>query len=461
MRLWVSKGRDEFSLWPDEPAQLAMARFLGGGVPWTMHDHSTWQPGYATLLSPVHWFTDDPVVVHHAALALNALLGGVAAAVLVVLARRLTPLGPWSGAAVAGMVALTPAVLFPTVLVWSESLVAVCFLLAVVALLRYAETPTVGRGAWAGIVSAAAFGTHSRMLPLAVVTIGVAVVLAVRRETSRRSAAAVVALTAAAMVAVKLYTGWIVDRLWDEPSSTNSLGGALSHVAGAPVSTVLALAGQTWYLVVSTVGLVVYGSFVVVRAVRGREEAIGPLAPVERAGLRRRDSIVLLAIAVLGVAPSVLFMADRYRPDQVVYGRYNDVVVQPVVVIGLAVLVTTTSIRRIVVGAVTTGALGAVCAAMLVVWRRDALDAGAGIEPMILGLQPFAGSADAIEVVRITVLSTLATAVLASAAILGVRLGRPAVVLAVAAGLIVVAGVRTADVINSGWHGRGDLERGG
>ncbi len=111
VRLLVARGRDEFSLWPDEPAQLAMSRFLGGGVPWTMHDHSTWQPGYATVLSPAHWFTDDPVTVFHTALALNAVLGGVAAFLLVILVRRLTSLGPWPGAIVAGIVALAPAAL--------------------------------------------------------------------------------------------------------------------------------------------------------------------------------------------------------------------------------------------------------------------------------------------------------------------------------------------------------------
>src|SRR5918994_6292511 len=98
-----------------------------GGVPWTMHDHSTWQPGYATVLSPVHWFTDDPVTVLRTALVVNAVLGGVAAFLLVMVVRRLTILRPWQGAAVAGIVALAPATLFTTEFVWSEALVAVSF----------------------------------------------------------------------------------------------------------------------------------------------------------------------------------------------------------------------------------------------------------------------------------------------------------------------------------------------
>ncbi|MET0908397.1 MAG: hypothetical protein ABWZ99_02925, partial [Ilumatobacteraceae bacterium] len=255
VRLVTSRGRDEFSLWPDEPAQLAMARFIGGGVPWSMHDHSTWQPGYATLISPVHWFTDDPVTVLHTALAVNAVLGGLAAWLLVLLVRRLTTLGPWTAAAIAALVALAPAALFTTEFVWSESLVAVLFPATLLALLRFGDTPTIGRGVVAGGSAALAFATHSRMLPLAVVTIGLAVALAVQRRMHPRAALAVIGSTAVAMVLVRLYAGFVFDRLWDTPSTTNSLGGVIDHI-GAPGTILIALAGQAWYLLVTTAGIV-------------------------------------------------------------------------------------------------------------------------------------------------------------------------------------------------------------
>ena len=445
-RLWISRGRDEFSLWPDEPAQLAMARVLGGGVPWTMHDHSTWQPGYATLLSPVQWFTDDPVAVFHAALALNAVLGGVAAWLIVVLVRRLTVLGPRSAAALATIVALAPAALFTTVFVWSESLVAVFFLATVIALLRFGESPTIGRGVLAGAGAALAFGTHSRMLPLAVVTIGVAVVAAARRETSPGAAGAVALATVAAIVGVKLYTGFVVDRLWDEPSTTNSLRGAIDHVVDAPHTTLLALVGQAWYLLVSTVGVVVYGAVELARVARNREQ-----------GPARRDAVLVLVVAVCCIAPSVLFMANRFRPDQIVYGRYNDVVIVPILVVGLGFLATTTATRRVVTVMSASIAFSIVCAAVLLIWRRGALGSGSGIEPMILGLQPLSSSTDSIDVVRITTLASVLTAAVAAAAIGARRARRPVLLVGALAAVVVTANVRTAHLIGDQWHGRGDL----
>ena len=44
----------------------------------------------------------------------------------------------------------------------------------------------------------------------------------------------------------------------------------------------------------------------------------------------------MLAVTVAPLLlTSVVFMADRPRPDQFVYGRYNDAVMWPVIVLGL------------------------------------------------------------------------------------------------------------------------------
>ena len=173
VRLWISRGRDEFSLWPDEPAQLAMSRFIGGGVPWNMHDHSTWQPGYATLISPVHWFTDDPVTVLHVALAVNAVLGGIAAFLLVLIVRQLTHPRTLGRGGDRGHRRARPCSAF-------HDRVHVVGVARGRPVPGDAAGPAAVRGlrrrsgaaCSAGIGAALAFGTHSRMLPLACVTIG-------------------------------------------------------------------------------------------------------------------------------------------------------------------------------------------------------------------------------------------------------------------------------------------------
>ena len=278
---------------------------------------------------------------------------------LVMLVRRLTTLGPLVGAATAGIVALAPAALFTTEFTWSESLVAV-------AVPRRPCSPCCGSAmrrrhgvaSLAGLLAALAFGTHSRMLPLAAVTVGFVALLAIRRRMHDPfGLPSWLAATVVSMIAVRLYAGFVFDELWDEPSTTNSIGGVIDHI-GAPGTILIALAGQAWYVLVSTVGLAVYGTFLLVGAARRStpatedgpaEPAVDVAEPADRPS--RLDALVVLAVVVACIIPSVLFMAGRMRPDQIIYGRYNDGVLAPVLIAGLAFLLTDTSVRRLAVSA--------------------------------------------------------------------------------------------------------------
>lgn len=476
VRLWVSAGRVEYAIWPDEPAQLAMARFLGGGVPWTMHDHSVWRPGYAALLAPVHLVTDDPVTVLRAAFALNAVLGGVAAWLLILLARRLTPLGPGESAVAAGVIALSPSALFPTEFVWSEALVVVLFLATLLVLLRFDEAPSTRSGLGAVVLAAAAFTTHSRMAPLAVVVVGVVVVAARRGRIGARSALGVAAIGAVAFGSGLVASRLVVERLWDDPASNNSVGAVAERLVH-PGDVAISLTGQAWYALVSSLGLVGFGVWWSWRSVRRPGGASPDSTPtrsgsgsapssssrrVDQASMTRSAATIVAVTVGSCVALSVVFMAGRMRPDQVVYGRYLDAVIGPVLLVGIGAVVTAVSARRLLlvgIGVVATTAVGAMVIAR---WRSAALSADNGIEPMILGLQPYVG--DDVDVGGITGASMAITAVLVAILAIGARWPRtgrvpsraaPLVVAIVIGGLLVVGGVRTGTILDRDWSSRG------
>ncbi|MDQ3739175.1 MAG: hypothetical protein M3337_08410, partial [Actinomycetota bacterium] len=269
VRWWTSRERVVYHMTPDEPGQLAIARFVGGAVRWNMFDHSTWRPAYGTLISPIHWFTDDPSTTIRAALAINAVLGGVAYVLLYVLARRLTNISPLLCAVVALAVSLSPAVLFTTDWVWAEALVAVVYLAAILALLRFHESPTTGRGVTVVTLAIAGFSSHSRLLPFAVVTLGVIAFNASRRRISWRLAGGLSCYLLALFFAVSWYSEFLVGRIWEKPHATNSFGGVFGQLA--KVGAVFASAiGQTWYQLVTTVGVAGIGVVALVRSARRR-----------------------------------------------------------------------------------------------------------------------------------------------------------------------------------------------
>lgn len=446
VRLWVSRQRTTFSLWPDEVAQLAMARFLGGGNRWTMHNHSTWRPGYSALLSPVHWFIDDPITVFRTAMVLNALLGGIAAAMMFTLARRLTSLGTRGCALVVGVVALSPGALFVTDFVWSESLVVALFLATLVALLRFNDTPTIGSGLATAALAAAAFTTHSRMLPLVAVTIGVAAYAARRRALPPSTAAFVGAAALTATGAGALLTTAVVDRLWDRPAATNSVGEVLDRVTAIGPLLVSA-AGQSWYLLVSSLGVVGFGVWGLARGIRGHDRALP----------RRGDAVIVAGAVGACVVLSIVFMSARTRPDHVVYGRYDDAVMAPVLIVGIATLVDHLRRRTRATIALATWTSTLLTAVVIVGFRSGPLSNGNGVEPMILGLQPFIDGAESIDVAAITVAASIlmvAVAALGAVPTIGHRRTTQfsAALVAAAAAVLVVGGIRTAEVIDVGWN---------
>ena len=290
VRAWTSRERRMYGITPDEPGQLAIARFVSGLPRWNMFDHSTWRPLYGTLIAPLHWVIDDPTRFYEAAHLVNALLGGVAAALTYLLARRLTDLAPLWSAAVALVVSLAPAILFTTDYVWAESLVAVVYTGAVLALLWFHDAPSLGRGVLLAVLSVAGYLTHTRLLPMAIVSAGVVVFAMVRRRLPLAHGAVVLATFLGLYVAGSWYSELLVDRIWEQPSARNSYGGVadqLQHVSSVFVS----LVGQLWYQLVTTAGLFGIGVVATVQAARRRpsgDETSGEAAP--RPVLRRRPA---------------------------------------------------------------------------------------------------------------------------------------------------------------------------
>ena len=438
-RWWAAHPRRVIHLVPDEPGQLAITRFLGGGERWNLLDHSTWRPLFGVLLAPATWFTDDPVAIYRAGLACNALLGGISCALLALVAARLTGRSRPVCAGLALVVALAPALLFTTDWVWSESLVQATSLVFLLAALRFTDVPGAGWGAVMVVAAAAGFATHSRLLALSVSAVALVVAAVWRGILDRRRAVGLVVGLAVALFVVARSSSWLVARIWEDPAPTNSAGSVLGQLA-RPASIVVAMVGQTWYQLVATVGVVGIGAIALGRSAarRVRDRRPGEPGPA--------DARIVLTVVLPLMLLSMVFMSDRWRPDQIVYGRYNDAALAVVVLAGLGSLLAAGRRRLLVDGTVTIGVLVASGVALWLA-KRDELSASELLRPMVLGLVPFTSRAR-LDVPTVTLAATvLAVVVLTFAAVVPHR--RRAGTL-IALGLVLVAGgaLRTRPVID-------------
>jgi hypothetical protein len=264
-------------------------------------------------------------------------------------------------------------------------------------------------------------------------------------------AGALLALLVGALLAVSAFSGYVVDHVWDDPAATNTADGVLGRI-GKVGALGQSLAGQVWYQLVVTAGVAGLGAIALGRAALGRRGRGHRPRPV--------DARIVLAAVVPLVALSIVFMTDRWRPDQIVYGRYNDAVMGPILVVGLAAVVTSTR-RRLLVDGLAVIALATVAGVVLRLTSDDDLQAQGLLRPMVLGLLAYVRGA------RLVVLDVTFVAValmaIGLAAVVVARRGwwRQGVAIVLVAGLLVVGYRRTRPTLDSTlntWAGAGAVE---
>jgi hypothetical protein len=315
---------------PDELGYVQNAHYLARGG---LRPTTEYYPGYSLLLVPLWWASRDPLTVWRGALVANALLAGLATVLAWHLLARTAPaLGrAWRALIVAATVAY-PALLLFSDFSMSESAFTAAFigvcLLAARAAPRTDWKPWLALGAGCGVLAL----IHPRGFAVYVAAglLGLAALL----PLGWRRAAPPLAALGGALLGSFAITRVLVGALKDPKSrfTSYSPGGILSRAASVHglANLVSEAGGQLFYLSVATFGLVPYGLWVSLRAVWA-------WAKGDRRG-------VVLARAFPGVAfvgvwgVSSLFMNLGTRADKLIYGRYNDAAIAPLLLLALAEL---------------------------------------------------------------------------------------------------------------------------
>jgi hypothetical protein len=181
---------------------------------------------------------------------------------------------------------------------------------------------------------------------------------ALRRRVPARAAAAGLVTMAVGLFATSLLNQFLISRNYDG-RDFHEAGDRLSsagNIAGI-LSVARNLLGETWYVLVSTLGVV--GLLVVAHGRRAVRRTVQARADAPDAVL----GLLLAATAAL-LAVSALSLATITRPDMVIYGRYVEVAVPPLLAVGIARLVPTLSASRLRTVAVVTLVLTASVAAL-------------------------------------------------------------------------------------------------
>lgn len=362
VRVWASWSARVPQVVADETAYLAMSRFLAGGPAWNLGESAPYMPLYSLVIAPGEVLGLSPSAVYRWAVVTNVALAGTTFVVMEALARRTTRLQPpWTTVA-AVLATSLPALVLSTRLAWSDNLAPLCFALIALAGLRLLEAPTPVRAAAFALTGIAGYAAHSRFVTVIGVMAVALAVLGVRRALDRRVAAAAVA----AMVGGVVLMNAVIANM---SSALNMSGREASEFSRLLELGDLAMSilGQAWYLTVTTAGIAAFGGFALARGMwstwRARVAEPRPATPSDGNPMAGGELLLLVGLIGISFATSAGFMTDRPRPDHLVYGRYNDMIVAPLVVLGLGAL---------------AGAWN---------WRRAAIETGLGVAGVALTAQ--------------------------------------------------------------------------
>jgi hypothetical protein len=320
--------------WEDEAGYLGNAQVLAGVGDIPDLRGRPYYIGWSLLLVPLWWIFQDGEAVYRGAVVLSALCGIALAVPLTLIARRFRLSWPW--AIVAGaVIAASPARTLLSGFGLPENLLALLVAFTVLLAMRFHESPTVSNALGLGLVAAAAFTTHGRVIPVLVAT-----ALWLVWNLRRNLIPALAGLGSMAIVAGGFFLIYrnVTSLIYGSDGARESVGiGRILDASFLP--TVMSGTGQIWYLVVCWVGLTVPG-FVVI----GRQLAVEWRARTP--GIALWAALGLFGTAIISFTNiSSAIARGSSRIDVLSYGRYLEPLIIPIALIGLVAVIRGLSLR--------------------------------------------------------------------------------------------------------------------
>ncbi len=310
----------------DEFGYLAAGQYLGGGGVLYLGGGTPYHPGFGLFLAPIAMATPARSELYSGALVLNGLFAGVAVWAIIRLIAALTDEPTWMVALAVGVGAVAPGFVYYTTFAMAETLTAALVALFLLALCRLEERRDSRAAVRLAVTAGLSYAVHPRgLVLLGLVGLGAVIAAALRWLAARVALAAFVSALLS-WAGARFLIGTTTSVLY---SSERGSSGSVARLFDADVvESALRIVGRSWYVAIATAGLAIVG---VASAVSRPDHH-----PVSR------RAVVLVPAMVLAV--TAVGEASSTRADVLIYGRYVEATLLPLVALG-ALLAMTNKVR--------------------------------------------------------------------------------------------------------------------
>lgn len=323
---------DEFGYWAN--AALMAGKDWSGTTPISPY----YSFGYSLILAPLFWLFSSTSMMYKAAIVMNTVFYIFAYLLsFQCFSRIFKDKSKKSIALLCSIVALYGANLFNVNIAWVEPFIYMLFWLSVYLLVLINENAKNSKVILFAFVLVYMYTVHQRALGVVVCGIFIMFILALIKKISIRQFGLFMLIVVLCFIAQIMIKNHIVSILWNRPISTyignvNDYGGQLSKVIDimtSPVSFLKFIRGilsRYLYLIISSASIIIFGIIYVVKKFIAYIQTKKEFPIIE---------VYCFFCLLFSIAISSIYFYQSQRIDTIIYGRYSEFVMVPMLIFGL------------------------------------------------------------------------------------------------------------------------------
>ncbi len=328
-----------FAPWimPDENIYLAHARFFAG-LPFYIFEGLPYSNfGYSLFITPIFWLAKNPEIIYKLAIVFNAFLLSTLYIIIYFILKKIFNKDDKTALILSLLVSFIPGIFLRANMVLVENIFIPLFYLSILLFYLLVKKVSYTRAILFSLIIILLFATHYRALPIFFVAFLLLLYLFFRLKYSRPIFLALILLILG-FFGINQLNQYLMSIAWHNPAEY-SIANLLPHGYFLKKITFLfsAFAGQLLYLIIASYGLILYAllySFYLFKGICQDK--------------KNRNNLSIFIIYVFLICLGIFFSSvatlavntdfTKLRADHFIYGRYNEILLPLVLILGLGSL---------------------------------------------------------------------------------------------------------------------------
>lgn len=326
---------DEFGYWS------VAAHMAGHDWSGIAHQINYYSYGYSLFLMPLFWIGCNPVIMYKLAIIINAIFWLLSFVLAIKCAEKLFPdINKYIRLLTVFAITLYSNNIVQTHITWSETLLYLMVWVIIWCVIKIIEKPTTLWCALLTLASVYIYQVHQRSLGVLITTILLLVLLKLCKKISWKQFCSVCILFVLLLSIHSLIKSNIMNNLWAKGtlSGGNEYSGQISKfefifkdIEGF-ISLIYSIGGKLFYLLTATFGLLFYGIYFAVSQIWYDVKKSGK-AVIENKNFWIYSFLIISFLGTLAI--SSIYTVQTNKVWYLLYGRYNEFCIGPLLLIGV------------------------------------------------------------------------------------------------------------------------------